>query len=296
MSELFSVTTDYLLKEESEEMIISETVDPHKGNDNICNASFQYTAEYPNERIVTMAEADSFMEQTQILSGRIAIAVFTLVLSPTILILLGGLAESRSSFLTDNMAGGIGVAVLLLLVAVAVAILITNGMQLSRYEYLEKEPISLESGVRNMVEAKKQEFEPTYRASVVSGVVLCIIGVIPLIIAAAFDASDFVYICCIDLLLIFVACGVYLFVRFGSIQSSYDKLLQSGDYTKEKKEVGRKTSAFAGIYWCLVTALYLGISFTRMNWNTSWIIWPVAGVLFAALNGIVTALVKSRTE
>lgn len=295
MSELFGVTTDYLLKEETEETTISETMDSYEeSNPHFADDAFTpYTGTPSCEHIVSKEEAINFMEQTQKRSGRIALAVSILVLSPTILILLGGLAESHTSFLTEDMAGGFGVVALLLLVAIAVGILITNGMSLSKYEYLEKEPISLQSGVQNMVQTRKEEFEPTYRASVVSGVVLCILGVIPLMIAAAFDAGDFIYICCTDLLLIFIACGVYLFVRFGSIQGSYDKLLQSGDYTKEKKEIGKKTSAFAGIYWCLVTALYLGISFTRMSWSTSWIIWPVAGVLFAALNGIVTALTKT---
>ena len=61
-------------------------------------------------------------------------------------------------------------------------------------------------------------------------------------------------------------------------------------YTEEQKALGRRTSFFPKIYWCLVTAIYLGISFYFSNWRISWIIWPVAGVLFAALNGIVQAV------
>lgn len=48
-----------------------------------------------------------------------------------------------------------------------------------------------------------------------------------------------------------------------------------------------KNEAFSGIYWCLVTAIYLGWSFWSMRWDATWIIWPVAGVLFGAISGIL---------
>ena len=41
------------------------------------------------------------------------------------------------------------------------------------------------------------------------------------------------------------------------------------------------------IYWCLVTAAYLAWSFITMAWDRTWIVWPVAGVLFAAVVGII---------
>ena len=41
------------------------------------------------------------------------------------------------------------------------------------------------------------------------------------------------------------------------------------------------------IYWCLVTAIYLGYSFITQRWDISWIVWPVAGVSYGAVRGIV---------
>ena len=96
------------------------------------------------------------------------------------------------------------------------------------------------------------------------------------------------------LMLILVACGVWLFVRCGIIQGSYQKLLQEGDYTPEKKKANRILGVFQGAYWCVATAIYLYISLTRNNWESSWVIWPVAGVLFAAVFGILETLVKKK--
>ena len=52
--------------------------------------------------------------------------------------------------------------------------------------------------------------------------------------------------------------------------------------------------SFQGAYWCVATAIYLYISLTRNNWESSWVIWPVAGVLFAAVFGILETLVKKK--
>lgn len=60
---------------------------------------------------------------------------------------------------------------------------------------------------------------------------------------------------------------------------------------KEKKAKG-KLDALSGAYWSLATAIYLGWSFWTMRWDITWILWPVAGVLFAAVSGIVRAVMR----
>ena len=79
-------------------------------------------------------------------------------------------------------------------------------------------------------------------------------------------------------------------------KSSYDTLLQEGEYTKEEKLFKKKTDTFSGVYWCLTTAIYLAWSFWTMSWDITWIVWPVAGVLFAALLGVVKMVLKNGSE
>ena len=43
----------------------------------------------------------------------------------------------------------------------------------------------------------------------------------------------------------------------------------------------------------LITAGYLAWSFITMKWAITWIIWPIAGVLFGALVPIVNLIRKS---
>lgn len=281
MSGIFGVTTDYLLKDDLEEITVSESIDIYEDS---------------KVRSVSLEEANAFMDLTLEFAGKIALAVSILILSPVCLILFGGLSEYGKSGISENMAAGLGMAILLILVAIGVILLILTGMQLSRYEYLEKEEISLEYGVQGIVQKKKEEYETIYQRHIAAGVALCILGVVPLMAAGAADAGDLVYIYCVDILLFMVACGVNLFIRSGMIYGSYTKLLQEQEYTKEKKEMNRRTSFFPGIYWCIITAIYLGISFHNQNWRESWIIWPVAGVLFVALQGILNAVMKPKVK
>lgn len=60
----------------------------------------------------------------------------------------------------------------------------STGMQLNKYEYLEKEDVNTEYGVASIAERKKEEFEPNYRKSMIIGVMLCIIAALLLLFAA----------------------------------------------------------------------------------------------------------------
>ena len=118
---------------------------------------------------------------------------------------------------------------------------------------------------------------------------LCILSVIPVLLgtlaADSAAAPERIMLPCVSLLLAMVAVAVYLFVRVGMVQGSFQRLLEEGDYTREGKRAAR--SPIVPIYWCLVTAAYLAWSFITMAWDRTWIVWPVAGVLFAAVVGII---------
>lgn len=286
MSKLFGVSTDYLLMEELEKELPSETDDVY---------------EAPETKNVSVEEANDFMNLNRKLAVRMAAGVSLCVLSPTPLILLGGLAEYGRLAVaagTDvsDMAGGSGIAILLILVAIGVAILILSGMRLEKYGSIERERLTLQYGVEGIVIKKKEDFAGRYRACIVTGVVLCIVGVVPMMVAAAFSASDLVFIYCLDVLLILVAVAVFLFVWAGSIQGSFDKLLQEGDYTVEKKEMGKKISFFACAYWCVITAVFLIVGLYFEEWEYTALIWTIAALLYATLQSIIKAVIKSRQD
>ena len=93
----------------------------------------------------------------------------------------------------------------------------------------------------------------------------------------------------VPFLLLFVGVGVFLIVRTNIIWDSMNMLLEQGDYRREKKMDEHKNETVGQIYWCLVTAIYLGYSFITRRWDISWIVWPVAGVGYGAVCGIVNS-------
>ncbi|MGN0311267.1 MAG: XRE family transcriptional regulator, partial [Lachnospiraceae bacterium] len=61
-----------------------------------------------------------------------------------------------------------------------------------------------------------------------------------------------------------------------------------------QKKASRKIGLIGEIYWGIMVAIYLGVSFVTMRWDLTWIIWPVAGVLFGAVTSIVKLISKAE--
>ena len=285
LSEIFGVSTDYLLKDEDEK--VEEEPWVFEAED-----SAERQSEYM--RRVSQEEAEAYMDLTAEAAKRIAAGALACIVSPVLLILLAGLSDTGSLGVTENMAAGLGVIVLLLIIAGAVVTFIMSGMQLKSFEYLEREPIALEEKAAAAVLERKADFEPLYKVCVAIGAALCIVSVIPIFVAVAFDARDIVYIYCVDALLVLVALGVFLFVWSGIIYGSYQRLLEEGEYNRRRKIENRDNEALSKIYWCTVTAIYLAVSFLTGKWGSTWMIWPCAGVLFAAVCGVASVLRSKR--
>ena len=268
MSEMFGVTTDYLLKDEIEEEPLNE-----------------YTE--TNTIKVSMEEGNQYLDMKSRGSRIVANATSLCILSPVPLIVLGTMTE-------DHILIGFSLVLLLVLVAIAVYLFVNYGLHESHMKHLEKESFETEYGVSGMVRERREQYEPTFTRNIAIGVVLCILSVIPTIMAGVMEVEDYMSGISVGLLLIIVSIGVNILIRAGMIKSSYDTLLQEGEYTIEEKHLKKKTDAFSGAYWCLIVAIYLGWSFWTNNWKFTWIIWPVAGVLYAAVLGMVKMTIEGR--
>ena len=279
MSRLFGVTTDYLLKDELEESQPAE-----------CDAA-------PVLRRVTMAQASDYLALRRAAAPKMALATMLCVFSPIALIGLGGLSELSVSAvrITEDAAGGIGLCVLIVLVAIAAALFISCGNKAKEYEFLEKEPFETEYGVTGMVKERQKAFKPAYDRMNLIGTMLCILSVLPLF-AAAFSGRDFLAVMAVCVLLALVGIGTYFFVYGGTVNGAMEKLLEEGDYTRDEKSRKNITGPVSVIYWLVVTAIFVLYTFGP-NGNGqprySWIIWAIAGVLYAAvLAGI--KLIRNR--
>ena len=275
LSELFGVSTDYLLKDN-----IERTEPAEEG------------AVEALARTVGMEEASEFLQVRDLNSRRTALGVLLCILSPVVLILLGGAHDLGMIALSEAQAAGIGLVVMLLMIASAVALFITCGQRASRFGYLEQEPIETLYGVDGMVRDRQEKYRPVHTRLLTVGVVLCVLAVLPLFFSLIFNGEKetFATICCVSLLFTLVALGVLLIVRGYMVWDGFKMLLEEGDYSREAKSARRRSEPLSGVYWGLVTAGYLAWSFITMDWGRTWIVWPVAGVAYGAVVAIAKAL------
>ena len=231
MSRLFSVTTDFLLKDE-----LSEEEPAPEG----CDSPL---------RRVTMAEASEYLALRRAAAPKIAFATMLCILSPICLILLAGMSE------------------------------------VSRF------------GVAGMVRERQKEHAPAYARLNITGAVLCILAAVPLFAAMCVSASDLFYVGAVCLLVAIVSVGCFAFVLGGVNHSAMQALLEEEDYTRENKAKSPVIGAVSGIYWLLVTAVYLFYTFGPMGNGQpkySWFIWAVAGVLFGAVMLVVKLIARRK--
>ena len=274
MSELFSVSTDYLLKDEME---------PER------KASGESDADSTVRRI-SMEEANAFMKTEAEQSKVVAFGVLLCILCPVLLIFLAGLSEANIAGITETAAVVIGLVQLFVFVTIAVFLFISYASKTDRFDYLKKEPFETAYGVSGLVKEKKEAYKPIYTKYLSMGVGLCILSPVPLLITVLINEADVLAVSMTALLLCIVAVGVFMIVRVALVNESYKILLQEGDFRKTEKGKSKAVDAASSIYWCLVTGGYLAWSFITNDWKSTWIVWPVAGVLFVPFITIVKHL------
>ena len=280
MSEIFGVSTDYLLRDDIEIPAAPETAPVDNGLEETV-------------RVVDLAEANAFLEYNEKAAHTVSTGVMLCILSPVLLIVLSGLAEAGMISVNEDVASFGGLIILLVIVAAAVGMFITTSLKGKQYEYLESVDIDTAYGVSGMVKERRGSYAETHSRLLVVGIMLCVISAIPLFIMSLVHYSnntDLFPILGVAGLLVTVAAGVKLIVLTCTRQGGYDKLLDEGDYTRLNKRVGK----FDGIYWAIVLTIYLGWSFISNRWEMTWVVWPIAGVLFAAYREILKAVVRAK--
>ena len=279
MSEVFGVSTDYLLRDDIEEPQLPEVAPVDNGLEETV-------------REVSMEEANAFLEHNERAASSISTGVMICILSPVILILLGGLAEAGKISMSETVAGMGGTIILLVMIAAAVGMFLMTGMRGKPYDYLENIDIDTAYGVSGMTRERRSQYAEKHSRLLIVGIMLCIIAAIPMLILSMSGYSnntDVLPIVGVDAMLVTIAIGVKMIVLTCIRHDGYDKLLEEGDYTRLNKKAGR----FDGIYWGIALAVYLGWSFVTNRWETTWIVWPIAGVLFVVYREIVKAIVRA---
>ncbi len=263
MADLFGVSTDYLLREDLGEEEVSAAIIREESG-----AAERYR--------VSLEEAGDYLAATEKTAGMIGLGAALCILSPIVCILLAVAGETGMVPFTEDQGGILGSVVLMLFIAGAVTLFVWSAGRMTRFRDLSRLPLETDYGVAGMVKERKRDYESRHALVMAMGVALCVLSVVPVLAFALLnEEDDFLMAVGASFLLAMVAAGVYLIVRTSIRWSGFQTLLEEGDYSLEEKATGERM----GVFWCVVTAAYLAVSFLTARWNMTWIIWPVAGVL-----------------
>lgn len=277
LSALFGVTTDYLLKDEIEDEELTDVAES-----------------VPVKRI-SLAQANEFLAWRKQASYRIAAATFLCIIAVIPLLLLGAATEISSFHISENFAGGIGLSILLFVVAIAVAIFIFCGSKNAPYEFIDKEPFETEYGVDGMVREKQKAYRSTYVKCNIIATCLCVISPIPLF-TGAFTEKVFLTVVMLSVTMLLAGIGAVIFILAGVRWASMQKLLREGEFSPRGKRTSRVKETVGTAYWLTATAVYLGWSFLTEAWDTTWVVWPIAGILFAVVMCLCNLLMEHKND
>ncbi|MDO5722433.1 MAG: helix-turn-helix transcriptional regulator [Actinomycetaceae bacterium] len=282
MSQLFNVSTDFLIKDELD---MDDLVPGRQDLETDANAL----------RSVSLQEANDFLAYKDDSAPKIALGVALCILGFVPLSVLGSLSEVSQSGISENQAAFVGWSLLFVFVIPAVTIFIVFGLKANKFKYLTEEPIDTAYGVRGMAKERKTQLQPRLITNVAIGVALCVLALALLITSgplAQMWGEQWQALFGVSLVL--VAGAVYLFVSIGIRWGAPQVLLQEGDWHPTQRKVGKRIAPIAAVYWLAVVAIYLAYSLPTNGWERSWVIWPVAGVVFAIIYIVVEARIKAK--
>lgn len=271
------------LEELAEELGISQVVN-------------HQNVEQDASRYVDREEAEAFIEMSKKTSIWVSFGVMLCILSPCALFYLGTLQDYSKNGISDGQIVLFGLIPLLLLVAIAVVMFCWNGMKMEKYEYMKKENFQLDAAFKEVLKQRQEQEKPKATLKLIIGILLCIFSVMPLLVVGAMFDDDLYAVYALIFLLVMVSVSIWFFIAGGSTMNSLKILLQEEEFSKERKKSQKLMDVIGGIYWPIATVIYLGWSFWTMDWGITWIVWPIAGILFGVIASICNIVQKNVSE
>ena len=255
------------------------------------------------QRVVSFEEVDGYIKGRTRLSYMGAFGIFFLIISSVPFIILSGIPVTAGGGPAKFFAV-VGLILLFLMLAGGLGMLIFSGLGEREYSYMWKENCRLDYSAQEYVKMQYSEYRSTHTILIIVGIVLCILSALPAAIFSFLQVTNGFFgniagaVC-----LFLVGAAVFLFVLAGrqrgglgrllKVQYRADQAQQEGAESSQKNQGGPEDviiyeneylSKFMPVYWPTIPCLYLVVSFLTFRWGTTWIIWPVAGIVHAFIS------------
>ena len=219
MSELFGVTTDYLLNNNAESTANNEPING---------------GEKP-ARIISVDEAEEFIGVRGDALKKIGLGQAICLTSPIIPLLCIGASYYKILNLPMGAAVAIAVLFILIHISIAIAIFIKQGFRLEKFKHFFKEKYELAYGVEEMINEKLENHKKRMVTAIITAIIvaiaiiglICIFGAMQYSFGALVGTKEFGVICLVSLVLVMVSIITYLAVGVGGGYISYRAFLKN---------------------------------------------------------------------
>lgn len=235
---------------------------------------------------IDLASAHAYLQVKQVTSQSNAAACFLIIIgSGSFFSLQMMVDELPSAFWLQIIAW----VILLTSIAIASASFMQNQQLSEEYRWIETQPHQLGFQVQEILERDQKAHREIWQKQTITGTSLCILSVLPLVITSSILDDDLPIAISLIATIALISAGVYQLMRSSGLKKGYQTLLQGPQASNRLSQTSDDDPEFKkdpiltqvqNIYWGLVLASYLTISFIFRAWAWSWILFVIAPFLF----------------
>jgi transcriptional regulator with XRE-family HTH domain len=273
LAEIFEVSTDFLLKDDCETL----QAKVHIGESIFAQISLEQALSYVDAKLAA--------------SQLITKGVLLCVCSAVPLFFLFAMAQTNHLGISEDLATGLGILSILISVSLATSFFIKTNKYQASISKIEKQKFELAYGVHSVFQDKREKLRPSYNFKLSISIFLFIISSFPLIFIGLLLNDSGATMMMLVVMFILIATGLYILLPVATKFEAISNILKDRSDSDESQR-NERAKKLAGFYWPLLIAIFLGWSLWTMDWGTTWIIWPVGAVLFAALVGLMELFEK----
>ncbi len=238
---------------------------------------------------VNLNEAEAFYDTNLKVWPMTGLGVMLCLMGVSMIFLMMALQRFNILQITKDHAAIIGVSMMFFWIAAGVILFVKYPAQLDNFKHLYKENLQLSYESRQFLISKRADESKKFRSRIALSVGMYILAVVPVIMVGGLLEDSNEGVLFLALLTMFLILGLATYNIVAGIGSTHaiKVLLQEEDYSIRKKQASKRLNKIDDIYWLVVVAIYLVWSFTTMMWGKTWIIWPIAAIIYAVIEAIV---------
>lgn len=268
IGEIFGVSTDYLLKDEIDDLQIVT----NENDIDLVKLSMEQVNYFISEK----------EKRYKLISKGIILCFYALI--PLFIML--GLLESQIFNIGEGVVVLIGISLMLIMVIAGITCFIVSNQNNNSVEKLVA-AFELRSDIEVKIREKLLSFQLIYNRNKTISVVLLIVSVVPLVYSKFFNNLGVMPIFMLGVMFALIGIAVFILIRINAQKNIYEVLLKVIVYPQVKNEEKKLLLNVGLVYWPVVAAIYIGWSFITHDWHISWLLWPVAVLLFVSLYGVI---------